>query len=118
MITINFHPDGAYITGHDTDEICGVVSYAMWNCIENCHRANGDMHYYQSVHDPDWSHLGLTYINFNESCHEHITEFNNFKINVSAWVENIYPSRVKINHHEFKINWQKALHDAKQYHVA
>jgi hypothetical protein len=113
LITINFYKDGAYITGHDINEICGIVSYAMWNCIENCMRAETDMHYYQSINDPEWSRLGLTYIKINKTCLEHKIELENFKTNITGWFNHEYQGRVMFNNYNEDVNWNIALEDAK-----
>lgn len=114
MITLNFYKDGAYIKGHDTQEVCAVISYAMWACIEDCIQENDNVHHYQSANDPEWKNLGFTYIKIDLSVKEHVKIFGNFKTNIWEWVSYLYP-HVKFNLYENGlINWFNALEDAKK----
>jgi hypothetical protein len=115
MITLNFYKDGAYIKGHDINEICTLVSYAMWNCIEDCLDINDDVWHYESGYDEKWKYLGFTYIKINLDCVEHIKILDRFRSRIIYWVGGLFPNRVKINENQEElINWNKALFDAKQ----
>lgn len=114
MITINFFKDGAYIKGHDIEEICSLVSYAMWCCIGDCFKENADVFYYESGNDEAWSKLGLTYIKINLDIEEHSKIFNRFKENITCWLKELYKDRVKIISLEKYIDWDLALKDAKK----
>lgn len=71
MIKLNFVNDGVYIIGHDTKEICNVISYAMWACINDCRRENKNIKFYESCNDENWNHLGFTYLQIDSECQEH-----------------------------------------------
>lgn len=118
MIKINFHLNGAYITGHDIDEICGLVSYAMWSCTNDCYKENENITFYESINDEEWSHLGFTYIKVDEGCKDHLKLLNRFKENITYWLNVLYPNRVRVITFEDNIDWNKALQEAKQYHIA
>lgn len=114
LITINFYKDGAYVKGHDTQEVCAVISYAMWSCIEDCIQENDNVDHYQSANDPEWKSLGLTYIKIDLSVNEHVKIFNKFKTNIWEWASHLYP-QVKFSLNENGlINWETALLDAKK----
>lgn len=114
MITINFFKDGAYIKGHDTPEVCTLISYAMWSCINDCIDENEDVYHYQSANDSNWSYLGFTYIKINTDIEEHKKIYNKFKDNISYWIEELLPHTVKIvNRLNDEIDWFEALADAK-----
>ena len=129
MIEIKFYKDGAYIKGHDIDEICTLVSYAMWACIEDCLRENEDVYHYESGFDDKWKHLGFTYIKINKDCPEHVKILERFKKNISFFVskwDDIWDEngkkidncegrarRVNVINHEGFIDWDSALKDAK-----
>lgn len=130
MITMNFYKDGTCITGHDINEICTLVSYAMWACIEDCLNKNDNVHYYESCYDNKWKNLGLSYIKIDTECPEHLTIFERFKDNITRFVsrwDDIWDEngkklvncegrkqRVKINYYDEYIDWDTALQDAKQ----
>jgi hypothetical protein len=114
MITINFYKDGAYIKGHDIKEVCSVISYAMWSCVNDCLEANENVHHYQSHIDEIWRDLGFTYIQIDLDVEEHRKIFNNFKANLWNWVDELYPQVKIIDNEDEFINWNNALKDAKQ----
>jgi len=131
MITIAFYKNGAYVTGHDTDEICTLISYAMWACIEDCLQENDDVCHYESGFDENWKHLGFTYIKINKDVPEHNKILERFRKNLSyfisrwddVWDENDKKlpdcegrkRRVQVNSRlDEYINWDTALQNAKQ----
>lgn len=114
MITINFYEDGAYIKGHDIQEICSVVSYAMWSCVNDCIEEDENVYHYQSSNDKTWDKLGFTYIKIDLRVKVHIKIFNNFKANLQSWVNYLYPQVKIINNANEMINWDIALADAKK----
>lgn len=118
MITTNFHPDGAYIKGHDSNEVCTLVSYAMWACMNDCYREDTNIVFYESINDEEWKSLGFTYIKIDESVEGHVKILDRFKLNLTYWIEVLFPNRIFIINHDGLINWESALNDAKQYHVA
>ena len=114
MITLKFYKDGAFIKGHDIQEICSVISYAMYSCINDCINVNENVYHYQSHTDEEWRNLGLTYIKIDVNVEEHVISFNNFKANIWNWVHELYPQVKIINSEDELIGWNKALLDAKQ----
>jgi hypothetical protein len=113
LITINFFKDGAYIKGHDIQEVCSVISYAMWSCVSDCIKEDENVYHYQSSNDESWEQLGFTYIKIDLNVSEHVKIFNNFKVNLMYWIEELYP-QVKTIDNEESIDWSKALLDAKK----
>jgi hypothetical protein len=114
VITLNFYKDGAYIKGHDIQEVCSVISYAMWSCVNDCLEENDNVYHYQSATDKVWERLGFTYIKIDLDVKEHIKIFNNFKANIWNWVHDLYHQVKIINNENELIDWDKALLDAKQ----
>jgi hypothetical protein len=114
LITINFFKDGAYVKGHDINEICTNISYAMWACMNDCYLEDSDIYYYESANDENWSRLGFTYFKLNISVDGHMKIYKRFKHNISEWITVLFPNRVKIIEKlDDEINWEKALNDAK-----
>ena len=114
MVTINFFKDGAYIKGHDIQEICTLVSYAMWACINDCHTENQNIKFYESCNDDNWKHLGLTFLKIDVECDEHIKLLSRLENNLLYWLEVMYPNRIGFSHSNGNIDWDSALQDAKQ----
>lgn len=115
MIAINFFKDGAYVKGHDIQEVCTNISYAMWCCMNDCYLEDTDIYYYESANDENWSVLGFTYFKINTSVEGHFKIYSRFKQNLSEWVTALFPNRVKIiEKMDDEINWDNALKDAKQ----
>lgn len=114
MITINFYEDGAYVKGHDIQEVCSVVSYAMWCCINDCLDANENMTYYESANDEQWKGLGFSFIKIDTGDKNHMKTLNVFKERLSFWLEVIHHNRVKIICNDgLFIEWDEALKDVK-----
>lgn len=113
MITMNFYKDGAYVTGHDIPEVCTVVSYCMWACIEDCLEENKDITYYESGWDDDHKRLGLSYFKINLYSEAHKKIYKRFREN-SIYYVNMPEHKVETNERlEELINWESALVDAK-----
>lgn len=115
MITINLYKDGAYVKGHDIPELCTLVSYAMYSCMNDCYEEDTDLYYYESINDKQWSRLGLTYFKINLDSEGHLKVFGRFKRNIMEWITALFPERIKIiEKPDEEINWEDALADAKQ----
>lgn len=115
LITVNFFEDGAYVKGHDIQEVCNIVSYAMWLCINDCLDTNENVTYFESCNDTQWKSLGFTFIKIDVNEENHLKILSGFKNRLPYWIDTIYPSRVKINYYDKKlIDWDEALKDAKK----
>jgi hypothetical protein len=113
LITINFYKDGAYVTGHDVMEICRIVSYCMWACIEDCLSEDKDIWYYESGNDDNHKQLGFTYFKINSESEVHKKIYKRFKEN-STFYTNVPEHEIAVNERlEELINWDIALADAK-----
>lgn len=115
MIKVNVFKDGVYVFGHDRNEVCTLISYAMYSAINDCLRLTDEIEYYQSTNDENHSRLGLTYFKIlkdaDETCY---TILNNFKINTSEWITYLFPE-VQFEVFDMEIKWDVALKSANDY---
>ena len=98
MIKIYLYNNGFEIDGHSDPKICGEVSILAWSYAQTIYRMDQTSEYYTSANDEDVEKRndGYTYMMFEIKNTFAKWIYEEFKINLKEWAEELWKKEVEI----------------------